>query len=212
MLFASSTGRRLTALAVFVLTGGHAVAQDSGATDWSRPYAGVSVGLAGVGGTAERSGQSDVELDFSSVSFGGYAGATLWEPGADDGRGWLLGVEASAANLTGDDTSGAYKLNGGFIADAGLQIGYAWEKARLFGEVGVALTNARLSGPGDKTRSLAAGVSLGAGLDYAITSDWTARAEASLAGFGKEDAKFEEGSGDAGIGVGRFQLGVARRF
>lgn len=188
------------------------------AVDWSRPYAGLGAG--GVATAAELSGggAGHVTLEGDGGAIGVYAGMTLHEFGQADGRGWMLGAEASLATLAVDDDArdaalgGAVRLDGDWIADATLQLGYGCDRTRLFGEVGLALTDLTVSGAGASSDTLRAGVTLGAGIDHAIADSWTARLSGSLAAFGEEDVRFTGGRRDLGIGVARVELGLARRF
>jgi outer membrane immunogenic protein len=210
--------RTTSAVMAALVSCGWSAAFAGDAVDWSRPYAGLSAG--GVATAAELSGggAGDVTQEGDGGTVGVYAGMTLHEFGQADGRGWMLGAEASLATLAGDDQTrdaalgGAVTLEGGWIADATLQLGYGCDRTRLFGEVGLALTDLTVSGAGASSDALRVGVTLGAGIDHAIADSWTARLAGSVATFGEEEVRHAGGRRDLGIGVARVELGLARRF
>ena len=111
--------------------------------------------------------------DFFGADIDGFAG------GFQAGFNWqfspnlVVGLEA---DITGTDINGvafALPYHVDYLGTARARIGYTWDRTMLYGTGGVAFTRSSLAGfHGDDT-----GWTLGAGLEWAFMSGWSARAE-----------------------------------
>jgi outer membrane immunogenic protein len=113
--------------------------------------------------------------------FGDVVGADIdgFTGGAQLGYNWqfsrniVFGIEA---DITGTDING---LPGGFpyhvdyLGTARARVGYAWDRTMIYGTGGFAFTKSSLAGIHDTDM----GFALGAGLEWAFSSGWTAKAE-----------------------------------
>jgi len=129
--------------------------------------------------------------------FGGQAGFNF-QTGS-----WVWGVEAQWSGTGGDGSSDCPIPNGGgicrtdvrWLGTAAGRVGYAWGSALLFGKGGFAWARDRYdisfatvptgneSGTQDRTGWMA-----GAGLEYALSSNWSVKVEYDYLNFGTDSA------------------------
>lgn len=168
------------------------------AVRWNGLYVGASVGLgfATVSGTSSTLANNLAD-DFSSQGgFGGiYAGRT-WQMDAvvfgfevDATRGFGFGSQIADSLL---DPSGRQMMRAtpDFQSSLRLRVGYPLDRALLYVTGGAAVSNWNISesyptlGAYDSISSWRLGWIVGAGIDYALTSQWSGRLEYRFSDFG----------------------------
>jgi len=159
-------------------------------------WTGFYVGLNGGGGF----GFSTWDSAGSSNPSGGLVGGTVgynyrigWAVvGAEGDIDWtdLSDKTTSATCLTGCTTSNSW------LATARVRIGYAADRFMPYITGGAAFGNISASSPGLVGASTTnAGWTIGAGLEFAITGHWTAKAEYLFVDLGKFNCGFNCGGG-----------------
>jgi opacity protein-like surface antigen len=175
--------------------GGHL---GGGASDgrWSDPFGPTP----GIGGTVNFAGFGDTTHGTGPLG-GGQIGAN-WQTGH-----WVLGIQGdlSGADLRGENTcfSGLGGINCQHIINAigtvAGRVGFAWDRSLVYGKAGgawtntsynlIGFTNALALGNGSASVN-AGGWVLGAGLEYALTNNWTTVAEYNHIGIGSTTVPF----------------------
>ncbi len=136
--------------------------------------------------------------DFSGVFGPASINANGFFGGIQAGYNWqmnnfVVGLEAdvaaSAARRTFDLGGGAlYRASNPFLSTVRLRAGLAADRALFYvtGGLGVATFSERITTPAAlfTTSSTRAGYALGAGVEYALTQNWTVKAEYMYYGFG----------------------------
>ncbi len=172
-------------------------------------------------------------------AFGDYASFSTNNSGVIGGAhvGYNLQLSQFVVGLEGDvDGSSLRKSVTGFIGDVpttissniGVQgsirgrIGYAWDRVLIYGTGGVAFAglNGSVSTPFgyDSASSTRVGWTVGGGLEYAVTNNWSIRAEYRYADFGH--STFFPNNSFAGLGAyanrriteNRVQVGFSYKF
>jgi outer membrane immunogenic protein len=132
-------------------------------------------------------------------------------------KNWVVGVEAefSAANLKGSNVDPSFPninhTQTDFIGTLAGRVGYAWDRVLLFGKAGLGWTHNNyfdsavatfVSGTAPDAVTLPAGIvenratlnrfglMLGAGVEYALTQNWSVKAEYDYLDFGKQRMTF----------------------
>ena len=187
---------------------------------WAGPYLGV---LAGYGLSGRLTG-SDADAIRSSIPetkggiFGAMAGYNF------QSGSWVYGPEFDLGFSTADGkksetsglVSGENKTNQNAFGSARVRLGYAFNNVLVFATAGAAGTALKLSynetGPGytyheSYTKTLM-GYTLGAGIEYGITQNVTARAEYRYASYQNE--KF--GDSKYGLDTHDIRAGLAYKF
>lgn len=172
------------------------------ANDWSGFYLGALLGYTW--GEAESGEFADVESD--GIEGGGYLGAN-WQLG-----NFVLGAEgdvlASAVEGDDDGLSAEQGLNGSLRGRAGI----ALDQFLLYGTAGLAVTEAEVTGGGDRDDATLLGWTAGAGAETMLTDSITARVEYRYSDY--EDETFtlggDEGNGD--FATSTVRAGVGFKF
>lgn len=155
---------------------------------------------------------TSVKDNFNGGMLGGYVGYN-WQAGSN----FVFGAEADLNAVWNDQTFnvGGLDIDVGadYLASIRGRVGYAWDRALLFGTGGVAFTgvsadtsigNIDLSSSANYT-----GWTIGAGVDYAFTDNWIGRLEYRYYDFGDKDI-FDNGSLD--LQFNTVTVGVAYKW
>ncbi len=111
----------------------------------------------------------------------------------------VLGVEADAFfdGIRGDDGGSGGNVNGvehKFNGSARARVGFAADRALIYGTGGVAFLSADATNtsitPNERIATNWTGWTLGAGVEYAITNNWTTRVEYRHTDYGSAVARF----------------------
>jgi opacity protein-like surface antigen len=155
----------------------------TGSTNWTGIYVGVNGGytFGGSGWTDSVTGGSSGSFGTTGLAFGGTLGAN-YQIGA-----LVLGLEADGdwANAKGFGTFTASSLCAGgcltgndWLGTARARVGYAFDRFLVYGTGGAAFGNVKANYSNDPTTSSTeAGWIAGAGVEVAVTRNWTAKAE-----------------------------------
>lgn len=167
---------------------------------------------------------TDVDIDgtagidnLNGGLFGGYAGYNYQYDA------WVFGIEGDFNGTWNDKT---FDLGGPVSVDVGTdwlasirgRVGYAWDRALIFGTAGVGFTQGSvdlnvggLSTSGDDTFT---GWTVGGGVEYAFTDNWLGRVEYRYYGFGDKDV-IDDGPGGLGevsLNSQTVTVGLAYKF
>lgn len=166
---------------------------------WAGPYAGVHGGYAW--GEADSTGFAAGSDDFDGGRFGGFVGYN-WQ----FSNGFVAGVEGDV-NYDWNENSyptGA-EIDTGFSGSVRGRVGYAMDRALIFGAAGWTATNASVDGGGFDDDDTLHGWTVGAGLDYAFTDNVFGRVEYRYNDFGDGDlagANFDFDQHIVNVGIG----------
>jgi outer membrane immunogenic protein len=111
--------------------------------------------------------------DFFGADIDGFTGGFQLGYNWQFSRNIVFGIEA---DVTGTDINGAFgalPFHVDYLGTARARIGYTWDRTMIYGTGGVAFTRSSLVGVHDNDT----GYALGAGLEWAFMSGWTAKAE-----------------------------------
>lgn len=140
--------------------------------NWTGPYLGLNLGY----------GWSDSSFGNADGVLGGAQIGYNWQ---GIGSPWVFGLEADiqAADMKASETAGGITATGkinGFGTIRG-RIGYAWDRAMLYGTGGFAFTRTELSATNGvvsvSDKDWSTGWTLGAGFEYAFWNNWSAKIE-----------------------------------
>ncbi|KKC37915.1 hypothetical protein WH87_09635 [Devosia epidermidihirudinis] len=185
-----------------------AAAADQYVYDWSGAYAGAFLGYGwGASDFTDVDGYNLGGEVFGVNSRGALAGLTLGY-NAQHGA-FVLGVEGEVSYLGLDGTTPQpdspidtlASINGGLYASLAGRLGVTADKALIYAKAGLALTGAKgrvddncdvgACGGGlinATTGGLLVGYTLGAGVEYAFSEQWSAKLEYSYLNFGSATA------------------------
>jgi len=177
------------------------------AFDWNGVYLGAHAGFGHGSGraTVEDGGPTAATQNFGGMVAGVQVGANRVLS-----SGLLLGIEIDAMQPNAYPSNGAVwpgaTAEHGFseqidtIATVRGRLGYVAGDWMIYGTGGIALSSSQvtrnaLAGDGDLTKALTrTGWAAGAGVEYALSRDWSARVEYLYTRFGSHGITFEPGS------------------
>jgi opacity protein-like surface antigen len=140
---------------------------------------------------------------------------------------WVFGIEGDGSGST---ANGAKSCPNGFFATCHANIewtatlagrlGYSWDRTLFYAKGGAAFTEATFEGSSNVTGLTFATVTdnrvgwmAGAGFEYALTSNWSAKAEYNYMDFGTRNLTFSNGEfADIRLEVHAVKVGVNYRF
>ena len=140
---------------------------------------------------------------------------------------WVFGVEADASGST---ANGAKSCPNGFFftchtnihwtATVAGRLGVTWDRTLFYAKGGAAWTEATFEATSNITGLTVAtvddtrtGYVVGAGFEYALTSNWSAKAEYNFMDFGSRNVTFSDGSlADIRLEAHAVKVGVNYRF
>lgn len=197
--------RILAASALFLSASiGNAFAGNGGPHDWTGPYIGADVGYAwGETGNQWRSPgagyqdwQPDGTISYDSAMGGGYIGYL-----AQYGR-LVFGAEIdiSAMSLKGDDSQFAGEVNAielNYVGTIRGRLGYAFDNSLLYATGGFAYSDYTKKDEtlGWSQNDNLTGWTVGAGYEYALGENWSARIEYLYTDLGSVDSLLTDGEG-----------------
>jgi outer membrane immunogenic protein len=184
--------------------------------NWSGFYIGGNVG----GGFADSSWTDPVTGVNNTFSKDGFIGGG--QIGANVQFNWLvLGVEGdfdwTGLKGSGTDSAGnTINTNTQWTSTATGRIGAAFDRLLVYGKGGVAFANDEssvnlLSGATASTSFTRTGWTAGAGLEYALAQNWTARIEYDYLGFGSENLDLPTNP-SASLNVQEVKAGINFKF
>lgn len=168
---------------------------------WNGVYAGVNGGL--IDANSNGSGRSVIG-DSSGGLFGLTAGYNVQMP-----NNFVLGVEGDygMSNADGSGTIGSNKVE--TLTTVRARAGLAMDRLMPFVTAGYAGSNVKFSDGSDTDKKFLNGWAAGAGAEYAITDNFSAKAEALYVSLDK--ARVPDGS-RAGYDTGVYRLGLNYHF
>lgn len=154
--------------------------------DWSGVYAGASVG-ASWDAFDTLYGAPAIGTDIKS---NGFTGGALAGVNFQNGP-YVYGVEADINFKLGDDTSVVAGVpltaKSDWFSTLRGRAGYAFDRYMIYGTGGLAFGDVELSAPGISVSDTRVGWTLGAGLEAALTDNFTLRGEYLYTDLGKVD-------------------------
>lgn len=169
--------------------------------DWSGVYVGAQAG--GAWGKADDGAES---VNLSGGAIGAYVGAN-WQAG-----NWVFGLEGDV-NYTNSDGNYMPGVETGVEWQGALRgrLGYAVDRVLLYGTAGLAITQAYIDAPPilDEKETLT-GWTVGAGVEYAITRNWTTRIDYRYSDYGGTDFGF--GASEVDFTEHAVRIGVGYKF
>jgi outer membrane immunogenic protein len=198
----------LASIAVLSTSASSAFADNLAApVNWAGCYIGVHAGLVAGGSNWSQTPQewqvASASMDASGAIGGAQAGCNTQI------QNFVLGAEGEVwgSGLTGDTTIGDFgstttvlKTKSDLGADVAARVGYAVDRALLFGKIGVAWADYSftdtddLEGFTESDKGSEAGLLLGLGAEFAIDAHWSVKAEYDYINFAARD--FTMGGGD----------------
>ena len=135
------------------------------ANSWIGPYIGGNLGY----------GWGDVSNNGAKPSgvLGGLQAGYNWQNGA-----WVAGIEADIQLNSSDDTFAAWKFSNPWFGTVRGRVGYAFNSILLYGTGGLAFGSLKAQLPGGLSETnTSAGWTVGAGAEFAINQNWSAKVE-----------------------------------
>lgn len=177
-------------------------------------YLGATLGISGQGASIERN-PTPGTFDLNSKSAGfGIVGGYNW---IFSDR-FMLGIEGDIGSAGGDVTKldatlGSVKNSGKFVGSIRGRAGVTWNSALFYSTAGLAFSDISTRPAGTlKKKETRAGVVFGAGMDYAINDEWTARLEGLVYGFGDDKTLYAGTARKTDMGIATIRLGILKRF
>lgn len=121
----------------------------------------------------------------------------------------LVGLEADvdASNISASHGPVSSKLD--YFGTVRARLGYAFDRVLPYVTGGLAWGNNKITANGVSQSNTSTGWTAGAGVEYALTNNWTARAEYLYLDLGKSGF---QSVGDAGVTASSARLGVNYKF
>ncbi|CAN5466773.1 porin family protein [soil metagenome] len=135
------------------------------ANSWIGPYIGGNLGY----------GWGDVSNNGAKPSgvLGGLQAGYNWQNGA-----WVAGIEGDLQLNSSDDTFAPWKFSNPWFGTVRGRVGYAFNNILLYGTGGLAFGSLKAQLPGGFSESnTSAGWTVGAGAEFAINQNWSAKVE-----------------------------------
>jgi outer membrane immunogenic protein len=170
--------------------------------NWTGLYVGAHAGYGW-------SGSSDINMR------GGFIGGQIGYNWQAMGSPWVLGIEFDSAwadmGRTGNATSGATVVSinptTNYTGTLRARAGYAWDRTMLYATGGLAWMNNSISvnatsgafTAGMSDSKMHVGGAIGAGLEYALAPNWSAKAEYLYTTYAKETYLGNIGAGGFGL-------------
>jgi outer membrane immunogenic protein len=188
----------IAALGAPVSSVGAQYAPQIGRATWQGPYVGANLGY-----------------QWSAIS-GNPARPNGFTGGAQAGYNWqsnqfVFGAEADIQFSSADDTFAPWKFSNPWFGTLRGRIGYATSNILVYGTGGLAYGNLRVQSiTGASESHLHPGWAIGAGMEVALTTNWSARAEYLYVDL--SDRSYGLTASSHGAQTSLFRLGVNYRF
>lgn len=180
--------------------------------DWEGFYAGIGFGAGGAGVDFEGIGKKGrTDIDGKNGHVVGIAGYNYM---AGD---WLLGIESSLGSVGLNKKSavaglGDITAKSDWVGTLQLRGGYAFDSVMLYGTAGLAVTDLDVrSSLGGKYNKTVGGLVVGVGSEFALSDNWTARAEVLGYSF-QDEGTFNGAKKKFDFGEGVVRVGFSRKF
>jgi len=177
-------------------------------------YIGMTAGFSSKNASIDRSPASgEFDLFKNSAGFG-VVGGYNW---IFSDR-FILGLEADLVTAGSDATKtdvtfGAVETSGNFVGSIRARAGVSWNSALFYATAGLAFSDIATKPAGiSSSNVLRTGLVFGAGIEYALNDDWSARLEGLAYNFQDEKTKFAAVERDTAMGLATIRLGVLKRF
>ena len=176
------------------------VADVAPAFTWSGPY----LGIQGGGGWANGDfgfGGGSVSEDFDGGILGAFVGYN-WQLS----NGFVLGLEGDVDYNWNEETVGGADVGTDWAGSVRGRVGYAFDRALVYGAAGWTATNGYVDGGGADDNETFHGWTVGAGVDYAFTDNMFGRVEYRYNDFSDKDlagvnVDFDQHVVKVGLGV-----------
>ena len=142
----------------------YTVNQPLNAYSWAGPYLGANLGYAW--------GSVDNAPNKPDGVFGGVQGGYNWQNGP-----LVFGLEGDIQASAADDTFAAWKFSNPWFGTVRGRVGYAFNNVLIYGTGGLAFGELSLDTFGRSESHTNAGWTLGAGAEFGIYQNWTAKVE-----------------------------------
>ena len=142
----------------------YTVNQPLNAYSWAGPYLGANLGYAW--------GSMDNAPNKPDGVFGGVQGGYNWQNGP-----LVFGLEGDIQASAADDTFAAWKFSNPWFGTVRGRVGYAFNNVLIYGTGGLAFGELSLDTFGRSESHTNAGWTLGAGAEFGIYQNWTAKVE-----------------------------------
>jgi outer membrane immunogenic protein len=178
--------------------------------DWSGIYVGGHIGY-GYGQADIVLGNQVLRLD-SEGFLGGVQGGWNYQMGR-----FVLGAELdfSFADINSDNSNNAtanVSSSTPWIATATTRLGYTWDRFLVYGKVGAAFAQFDYNINNVAASETRVGYALGAGLEWLIAGNWSAKAEYNYLDFGRSAVDFNGVSRDIDQSISVIKAGINYRF
>lgn len=168
--------------------------------DWSGTY----IGVQGGGAWAKAADSVDY-VRLSGGALGGYAGAN-WQSG-----NLVFGIEADAIHSWNDGTIFGVGIGTDWQASVRGRLGYAMDRALIYGAGGIAISRVTVdASPAFVVKDTFTGWTLGGGVEYALSQNWTTRVDYRYSDYGKSG--FGLGIGEVKLTEHALRFGVGYKF
>ncbi|MGF0539200.1 outer membrane protein [Agrobacterium sp. ES01] len=145
---------------------------------WGGAYVGAEGGYGWGDGDVAGSGSGD----FDGGRFGGFVGYN-W----DTGSNLIVGLEGNLDYDWNKDSVGGADFETGLNGGVRGRVGYAMDRALLFGAAGWTATDAKLDTGAGESNEMMNGWTVGGGVDYAFTDNMFGRVEYRYNDYGDKD-------------------------
>jgi len=171
-------------------------------TQWGGFYVGVYGGYTWLRVETDAIGQDEGD----GIGIGGYAGYN-WE----FGNRFVTGFEAQGAYVDADAQTGGVNIDQDWDASLRARLGYAFENSLLYSFAGLAVTGVEARTITGSDQNTLTGFDVGAGLEFEVFEDVTARIEYDydqysdeafgLGGIGNTDVDLQSHNLNVGLGL-----------
>lgn len=175
-------------------------------SNWTGGYVGAQAGY-GWGRSTNKNGVRNTKPDGALV--GGYAGYDY----QFDGSPVVVGIDTDLNYNTAHDRKGGARNDLNWSGATRAKIGYAMDRAMVYGAGGVAYGEQKLkvAGAGSDSKT-AVGYTVGGGVEALVADNVTARVEYRYTDYGSEKMKLTPASSKSELTENRVTAGVAYKF
>ncbi|WP_029005647.1 outer membrane protein [Azorhizobium doebereinerae] len=171
------------------------------AFSWTGFYIGANAGYAWGSGTGA--------ADANGLNPDGWLGGGQVGYNYQFQNNMLVGLEADVQGSDIGSSNGALSSKLDYFGTVRARLGYAFDRVLPYVTGGFAWGNNKISTPGISESNTLTGWTAGAGVEYALTNNWTARAEYLYTDLGKGNYN---AIGEAGVNASTARLGVNYKF
>lgn len=158
------------------------LAVDAPAFSWEGVYGGIQGGAGWLDGEFSATGFGSAKQDFDGGVVGGFVGYN-WQLS----NGFVVGLEGDVDyNFNKEDVGGG-DIGTDWAGSVRGRVGYAFDRALVYGAAGWTVTNGFAKGSGTDENKAFNGWTVGAGVDYAVTNNLFLRGEYRYNDFGDKD-------------------------